>query len=45
MSSGMRDVLPEHIEPLNADLEQERLYRVAEATYLIWMSPEFAVQR
>ena len=45
MSSGMRDVLLEHIEPFNADLEQERLYRVAEATYLIWMSPEFAVQR
>ena len=45
MSSGMRDVLLEHIEPFNADSEQERLYRVAEATYLIWMSPEFAVQR
>ena len=45
MSSGMRDVLLEHIDPFNADSEQERLYRVAEATYLIWMSPEFAVQR
>ena len=45
MSQGMRDVLLEHIEPFNAEQEQERLYRVAEATYLIWMSPEFAVQR
>jgi uncharacterized protein (DUF1800 family) len=45
MSSGMRDVLLDHIEPFNADSEQERLYRVAEATYLIWMSPEYAVQR
>ncbi len=45
MSGEMRDVLLEHIEPFNAEQEQERLYRVAEATYLIWMSPEFAVQR
>lgn len=45
MSGEMRDVLLDHIEPFNAEQEQERLYRVAEATYLIWMSPEFAVQR
>jgi len=45
MSQAMRDVLLEHIEPFNSQQEQERLYRVAEATYLIWMSPEFAVQR
>ena len=45
MQSETRDVLLEHITPFNADDEQERLYRVAEASYLIWMSPEFAVQR
>ena len=45
MSDGMRDVLLEHIEPFDAEQAQERLYRVAEATYLLWMSPEFAVQR
>ena len=45
MQSETRDVLLEHINPFNADDEQERLYRVAEASYLIWMSPEFAVQR
>ena len=45
MSDGMRDVLLEHIEPFDAEQAQERLYRVAEATYLLWMSHEFAVQR
>ncbi len=45
MSREVRDILLEHIEPFDAENEQERLYRVAEATYLIWMSPEFAVQR
>ena len=45
MSEGAREIVLEHIEPFNAENEQERLYRVAEATYLLWMSPEFAVQR
>ena len=45
MSDGMRGILLDHIEPFDETQEQERLYRVAEATYLIWMSPEFAVQR
>ena len=41
----MRGVIADHIEPFDPNDEQQRLYRVAEATYLMWMSPEFAVQR
>ena len=45
MSDDMRAVIADHIEPFDPNDEQQRLYRVAEATYLMWMSPEFAVQR
>ncbi|HSG63086.1 MAG TPA: DUF1800 family protein [Pseudomonadales bacterium] len=45
MSDTMRATLLNHIEPFNASSAQERLYRVAEAVYLTWLSPEFAVQR
>ena len=45
MSDDMRGVIADHIEPFDPNDEQQRLYRVAEATYLMWMSPEFAVQR
>ena len=45
MSDDMREVIADHIEPFDPNDEQQRLYRVAEATYLMWMSPEFAVQR
>ena len=44
-SDDMRGVIADHIEPFDPNDEQQRLYRVAEATYLMWMSPEFAVQR
>lgn len=45
MSEGMRSILAEHIEPFDSNDAQQRLYRVAEAVYLTWISPEFAVQR
>ena len=45
MSDDMRGVIADHIESFDPNDEQQRLYRVAEATYLMWMSPEFAVQR
>lgn len=45
MSDAMRETLFEHIEPYDSSSAQERLYRVAEAVYLTWLSPEFAVQR
>jgi len=45
MTEEMRAILVDHIEPFDPLDEQQRLYRVAEATYLIWMSPAFAVQQ
>lgn len=45
MSDNMRNVLTSHIAPFNSDDAQQRLYRVAEAVYLTWLSPEFSVQR
>lgn len=45
MTDEMRTILIDHIESFDPLDEQQRLYRVAEATYLIWMSPAFAVQQ
>ena len=45
MSDDMRTVVVNHIASFDEADEQQRLYRVAEAVYLIWMSPEFAIQR
>lgn len=45
MTEEMRAILVDHIEPFDPLDQQQRLYRVAEATYLIWMSPAFAVQQ
>ena len=45
MSDDMRTVVVNHIASFDEGDEQQRLYRVAEAVYLIWMSPEFAIQR
>jgi len=45
MSQGMQDILADHINTFDSVNATERLYRVAEAVFLTWMSPEFAVQR
>jgi uncharacterized protein (DUF1800 family) len=45
MSSEAKAIVAEHIDTFDSVAEQERLYRVAEAVYLLWMSPEYAIQR
>ena len=45
MSADTDAIVAEHIDTFDTVAEQERLYRVAEAVYLLWMSPEYAIQR
>ena len=45
MSADTSAIVAEHIDTFDTVAEQERLYRVAEAVYLLWMSPEYAIQR
>ena len=45
MSADADAIVAEHIDTFDTVAEQERLYRVAEAVYLLWMSPEYAIQR
>lgn len=45
MSADTATIVAEHIDTFDKVAEQERLYRVAEAVYLLWMSPEYAIQR